>query len=156
MALAMARPWKHPKTGIYWLRKHVPEELRAAVGKVEEKFSLKTRDPAEAKRLHAAALVALEERWTRLREPQRKLDISEFANISEEAFQRCVAQDSIPGINWDSEVGERLWDDNSNIPKGEDPMAFFCRPEEIQRLMQENWCRAVAQEYIAYKGLRAD
>ena len=22
MALAMARPWKHPKTGIYWLRKH--------------------------------------------------------------------------------------------------------------------------------------
>jgi hypothetical protein len=54
MALAMARPWKHPKTGIYWLRKGVPNDLRTAVGKREEKFTLKTRDPAEAKRLHAA------------------------------------------------------------------------------------------------------
>jgi hypothetical protein len=23
MALAIARPWKHPKTGIYWRRKRV-------------------------------------------------------------------------------------------------------------------------------------
>jgi hypothetical protein len=36
MALAMARPWKHPQTGIYWLRKRVPDDLRAAVGKLEE------------------------------------------------------------------------------------------------------------------------
>ena len=28
MALAVARPWKHPKTGIYWLRKRVPDDLR--------------------------------------------------------------------------------------------------------------------------------
>ena len=27
MALAMARPWKHPKTGVYWLRKRVPDDL---------------------------------------------------------------------------------------------------------------------------------
>ncbi len=33
MALAMSRPYKHPKTGIYWLRKVVPEPLRAIVGK---------------------------------------------------------------------------------------------------------------------------
>jgi len=45
MALAMARPWKHPKTGIYWLRKRVPDELRARLGKGEEKFTLRTRDP---------------------------------------------------------------------------------------------------------------
>jgi hypothetical protein len=47
MVLAMSRPWKHPKTGIYWLRKGVPDDLREAVGKREEKFSLKTRDPLE-------------------------------------------------------------------------------------------------------------
>ena len=40
MALAMARRLKHPKSGIFWLRKR-------------EKFSLITRDPAEAKRLSA-------------------------------------------------------------------------------------------------------
>lgn len=82
MALAMARPWKHPQTGIYWLRKRVPDDLRAAVGKREEKFSLKTREPAEAKRLHAAALVALEERWRNLRSPVRKLDNAELHGVS--------------------------------------------------------------------------
>ncbi len=51
MPLAMARPWKHPKTGIFWLRKRVPDDLRPLVGKREEKRSLHTRDPAEAKRL---------------------------------------------------------------------------------------------------------
>jgi hypothetical protein len=36
----MSRPWKHPKTGVYWLRKRVPDDLRTAVGKSEEKRSL--------------------------------------------------------------------------------------------------------------------
>jgi hypothetical protein len=51
-----------PLGGIYWLGNRVPDNLRAAVGKREEKFSLKMLDPVEAKRLCAAALVALEER----------------------------------------------------------------------------------------------
>ncbi len=59
MALAMARPGKHPKTGVYWLRKRVPDELRALVGKQEEKRSLGTKDPAEAKLQHAEALLYL-------------------------------------------------------------------------------------------------
>ena len=50
----MSRPSKHPKTGIYQLRKVVPEDLRKFVGKHEEKVSLQTRDPAEAKVRHAS------------------------------------------------------------------------------------------------------
>jgi hypothetical protein len=53
MPLAMSRPWKHPRSGVYYLRKGVPEDLRELVGKREEKRSLETRDPAEAKRRHA-------------------------------------------------------------------------------------------------------
>jgi hypothetical protein len=49
----MARPFRHPVTGIYWYRKRVPDALRSIVGKREEKVSLKTRDPAEAKIAHA-------------------------------------------------------------------------------------------------------
>lgn len=67
MPLAMSRPWKHPKTGIYQLRKAVPEDLRKLVGKREEKVSLQTRDPAEAKVRHAKALAELEARWANLR-----------------------------------------------------------------------------------------
>ena len=36
MPLAMSRPWKHPRSGIYWLRKGVPEDLRELVGKRED------------------------------------------------------------------------------------------------------------------------
>jgi hypothetical protein len=67
MPLAMSRPWKHPQTGIYWLRKGVPEALREAVGKREEKISLRTRDPVEAKQRHAEALAEIEKRWANLR-----------------------------------------------------------------------------------------
>ena len=45
MVLAMSRPWKHPKTGVYWLRKRVPDSLAGGFGKREEKLSLKTREP---------------------------------------------------------------------------------------------------------------
>ena len=53
MILAMSRPWKHLKSGVYWLRKRVPDDLRKLVGKREEKRSLLTRDASEAKRRHA-------------------------------------------------------------------------------------------------------
>jgi hypothetical protein len=51
MALAMARPTKHPASGVYGVRRAVPEALRAIVGKRELIQSLATKDPAEAKRL---------------------------------------------------------------------------------------------------------
>ena len=67
MPLAMSRPSKHPKTGIYQLRKVVPEDLRKLVGKREEKVSLQTRDPVEAKQRFAKALAELEARWANFR-----------------------------------------------------------------------------------------
>ncbi len=114
MALAMARPWKHPQTGIYWLRKRVPEDVQRAVGKREEKFSLRTRDPAEAKRRHAAALVAMEERWANLRAPVRKLDNAELHHISPAAYQFCLQAKGPPGIRWDSDAAAKLWGDDVN------------------------------------------
>jgi hypothetical protein len=50
MALAMARPTKHPKSGVYRVRRAVPSELRSALGKRELIQTLDTKDPAEAKR----------------------------------------------------------------------------------------------------------
>ena len=53
MVLTMSRPVRHPKTGIHQLRKRVPDHLIEIVGKHEEKISLKSRDPDEAKIVHA-------------------------------------------------------------------------------------------------------
>src|SRR4051794_38875330 len=42
---------KHPRTGVYWYRKAVPEPLRRVIGKREVQKTLKTKDPAAAKTL---------------------------------------------------------------------------------------------------------
>ncbi|WP_237709525.1 site-specific integrase [Pseudomonas oryzihabitans] len=64
----MAQPFLHPSSGVFYLRRRVPDELRPVLGR-EYKRSLKTRDPAEAKARHAVE-------WTR----------------SEEAFSLARAQ----------------------------------------------------------------
>lgn len=48
----MAQPFKHPSSGVFYLRRKVPAELKDALGR-EYKRSLKTTDPREAKRLFA-------------------------------------------------------------------------------------------------------
>jgi hypothetical protein len=45
MALAISCPCKHPKIGVYWLRRAVPADLRALAGKREEKQTLGTKTP---------------------------------------------------------------------------------------------------------------
>lgn len=60
MVLCMSRPQKHPRSGVYRARKAVPKDLRAVVGKRELIETLRTKDPAEAKRLHPAAMARLE------------------------------------------------------------------------------------------------
>ena len=57
MPLPMTRPYAHPKTGVYWLRKVVPEWLRGALGKRELVQTLGTKDPGEA-RARAPAVIA--------------------------------------------------------------------------------------------------
>lgn len=73
MALAMARPWKHPKSGVFFLRRRVPDDLREVLGKREEKLSLRTRDVAEAKVRHVKALADLDARWANLRKGPAEL-----------------------------------------------------------------------------------
>jgi hypothetical protein len=54
----MSALFQDPRTGIYYFRKVIPQELRPAFGKREYKVSLGTRDPVAAKSLmpdHAAA-----------------------------------------------------------------------------------------------------
>jgi hypothetical protein len=151
MVLAMSRPWKHPKTGIYWLRKGVPDDLRAAVCKREEKFSLKTRDPVEAKRLHAQALIEIEQRWSNLRAPISKLDNSELHRISIMMYERCLELGELPGVNWDTAIGEHLWESGFGY-KPEDPFSFSC--ESVQQTILETWCKARADELISVNGLK--
>ncbi len=112
MALAMTRRQKHPSSGYYWFRKRVPDDLRSLIGKREEHFSSGTRDPGEAKRLHALKLAEVEERWANLRLGQRQLspdDIARLASEIGEQLRRRLEADPYQPLRWDVEVGARLW-----------------------------------------------
>src|SRR3954451_6925890 len=73
MALSMPRPYKHPNTGIYWLRKRMPDAVQPLIGKREIRRSLKTTDPTEGKRRHREAPAGLETKWANLKAGQRTL-----------------------------------------------------------------------------------
>ena len=153
MVLAMSRPWRHPKTGIYWLRKGVPDDLRTAVGKREEKFSLKTRDPFEAKRLHTAALAAIEQRWANLRAPARKLENSDLHRIAATTCERCVEAGGPPGIVWDTEIADDLWEDSLDVGAGWTEAAISRLTDQT---LHRSWCRQRAGEYTSAFGLRVN
>ncbi|NBA95002.1 site-specific integrase [Pseudomonas sp. R5(2019)] len=54
MAL-IAQPFRHPESGIYYLRRRVPDDLRPIIGKTEIRRSLNTRNHQQAKAAFAIA-----------------------------------------------------------------------------------------------------
>lgn len=54
MAL-IAQPFRHPDSGIYYLRRRVPDDLRKVIGKTEIRRSLNTRHHKQAKAAFALA-----------------------------------------------------------------------------------------------------
>ena len=90
MVLRMTRPYLNGS--IYWLRKKVPDDLRPILGKTEEKKSLRTRDPAEARVRFAKAVAEIEETWSRLRGELTELTPREAFGLAGELHREFVAQ----------------------------------------------------------------
>jgi integrase len=113
MTLAMTRPWKHPKTGMYWLRKRVPDNLRDVLGKREEKRSLKTKSAVEAKARLADELVQLEKKWSNLRRGAATITEIEAHELAAPLYDEWIAvfRDNPSDQNrWNTEVGvETIW-----------------------------------------------
>ncbi len=159
MALAMARPWKHPKTGIYWLRKRVPDDLQKLVGKREVKHSLGTRDPAEAKRKHLAALAAVEERWANLKIGPRRLTEREAHELAQAQHDEWLAlYRNDPSDNpWVMVWGQHCFMNLEYSGAPEDSEArrrYYADLQEIGRLEQR--CRDRADESLRDQGLLVD
>ncbi len=75
MVLRMNHPWPHPDSGIYWYRKRVPERLKPLVGKTEERISLRTRDPEQARIEFARVCLEVQQRWRELSAGPRSLSV---------------------------------------------------------------------------------
>jgi len=68
-----------------------PRRPAKLVGKREEKHSLGTRDPAEAKRKHLAALTVVEERWANLKVGPRRLTEREAHELAQAQHDEWLA-----------------------------------------------------------------
>lgn len=64
----MTKPWKHPRSGIFYLRREVPEDIRKIIGKREWKVSLRTKDFATARPRFASELIRCEDIFLAARE----------------------------------------------------------------------------------------
>jgi integrase len=112
MVLAMSRPFKHPRTGIYWFRKRVPADLVGVVGRREVTASLGTRDPAEAKQRLAVVLNEHEVRWTNMRTGHRNLTEREAHGIAAVFYEKWLAlhRDNPDWeVLWHSEYYHEMW-----------------------------------------------
>ncbi|WP_309500898.1 MULTISPECIES: DUF6538 domain-containing protein [Bradyrhizobium] len=164
MPLAMSRPWKHPKTGIYQLRKAVPDDLRQLVGKREEKVSLQTRDPAEAKVRHAKALAELEARWANLRAGPKFLTEREAHQLAIVSYDRWLEQyrdNPSQQTSWDIGVGDRPF---GHPPTREENDAALAQsldfsapePDSYKIARMEQACLEAADGYLSARGLSDD
>ena len=165
MTLAMTRPWKHPKTGIFWLRKRVPKDLVSLVGRNEEKRSLATRDPLEAKRRLAQLLAEVETRWADLRLVPARLELSEaapraalserkaheIARVFYERYIEVYAENPSAGF-WKPEIGRTLWRKiDYNRESSPEHGVSICKQQEA-----EQWCAQEARGIAAHRGLNLD
>lgn len=157
MALAMARPWKHPKTGIYWFRKRVPDELRVVLGKTEEKQSLGTRDPAEAKIKQLEVLAAVEIRWANLKAGPRTLSEREAHEFARSAHDRWVARyrDNPSQQPWPVELSKKLFPPPPTLWDELPPIDLAKLDTEGSKIRElEAWCMGEADADLVVRGLQ--
>jgi integrase len=123
--LIMASPVASP-SGIYQIRRKVPEELRSALG-FEYKHSLKTRDPREAKRRFAEEWEKSEQAFALARaqldgaQVLTERDIqqlaarwfrAEFERLEQSGdFSRVL----VPGITWSRDLPDGGWDEAQEL-----------------------------------------
>lgn len=139
MVLAMSRPFKRPKTGTYYFRKAVPLDLQPLVGKKEEKRALGTKDPAEARRLHAEMAARVHREWHVLRSeavPLTQKQIVALSGILYRDLRDLVGEE--PGSS-------ELW---GNVLRLHD--------EALENGRTEQWFGSAVDDLLLREGLKTD
>lgn len=140
MVLPMPSPTKHPKTGVYYLRVRVPADLTLIDGKSPYKWTLDTKDPAEAKTRFAAGYQGLQKRWASLRAKPAPIPHKQIMALVGK-YRREL--DAIVEM----EPGESaIWARVLNVEAG-----HASTPEAL-----ESWAGADADRLLQAEGLAAD
>lgn len=162
MSLAMSRPWKHPVSGFYYYRRRVPDDLRKLVGRSEEKFSLQTKDPREAKQRHAQRHAEVTTRWENLRRGKKTFSerqAHELASVLGARFlERFHETPSEHG--WPTKLADRMWATPrfwvETDKDGTLEWKFALSEDERSIFNMEAFCRDEAARELRDQGLIVD
>ncbi|MBV1796375.1 DUF6538 domain-containing protein [Siccirubricoccus sp. G192] len=88
---------RHPKTGVYWVRRSAPPELRQAAGRRELLESLGTKNPQEAKRRLGPVAHRAEERFSALRLPGGTVTASSLRSLKPPPALTAAGAEGIAG-----------------------------------------------------------
>jgi integrase len=91
MVLRMARPQRHPKTGIYWFRIRVPDDVRPFVHRKEITRTLHTRDPVEAAAAHRRVAAEIAAQWNEFRKGVQELSHKQTIALAGEVYREMIA-----------------------------------------------------------------
>ncbi|KAB0677260.1 site-specific integrase [Aureimonas leprariae] len=97
---------------MYWLRRRVPADLIAVLGKREELVSLRTKDAVEARERHSKVLAEVDARWAMLRAGPKALSEREALEIAQELHAYWIERhrdEPSQQTEWRSELYVQLW-----------------------------------------------
>ncbi|CAN7342805.1 hypothetical protein LJR009_002871 [Bosea sp. LjRoot9] len=157
MVLRMANPWKHPKTGVYYLRMRVPKDVQEFVGATLIKRSLHTKDTNEAKRLHSESATALLQQWKMLRKGVQSITDRQAAAMAGELYKSALEVGPYRDFLLSMRAATRLM--QIEIALGE--MDEFPKPELFPRVgtreeALEGIIGPLVSDYLHGKGLQLD
>jgi hypothetical protein len=163
MALANGTPLEASQDRHFLAPQADPGRSTSLFRKREEKRSRGTRDPIEAKRVHAQALAELGERWANLRSGPRAVSEREAHELVAPAYERWVnAHRDNPSDQkiWKSERFLALW--NYHDPSKYTDLPFAQRNRQMDEdgyldlITMEAFCREEVEELLSERGLKVD
>ena len=157
MALRMAQPWPHPKTGVLWFRRAVPKDLRDLVGKREELASLDTKDAAEARVRYARVSAEVEARWANLRAGVRTLterDAHKLATIVHDVWLKWHSEEPTYQVRWQTALYDDLW--TRAVAELDGVPVKTISIDDLMLSGMRRLCREQADNILAHHGLKVD
>ena len=86
LRVRMATPFKHPRTGVYYLRRAVPKAIQEALGKTEFLKTLGIKDARTLAGIESNALLAVEKRFQEQQKLFRRAEqVSRLADFATSA-----------------------------------------------------------------------
>lgn len=135
MVLQMPRPFKHPKTGVYYFRVRIPVDLVTQFGKSEEKISLRTKEPTLAKQLFSEKEREFEARCKALRARPEPLPHRQIVALAGQLYLQFMAPlEDEPG---EPELWHRVLEIGEAVYANEDKMERWYGPSVNQLLQRE-------------------